>query len=202
MKIFDSIKKALTKSIHTPLNDEFSRCKINDNTDNFCLNLTAAFKILSHGDEAVMSKINDCLSDTAVYYQSHQDDFEARGLNYAPDGEKWLQLIAAVDAMEHAGYLAELDWKEEACEFESALADLLAANDIEFSLDKINFSPEKDIPNRTAQFNEYAGQSGITIYYIDIDSDSYVLGAAEISDYAEAADIAAAEGINISCRLK
>lgn len=182
MRIFDCLKKK------------------NNNIDDFGLNLTAAFGILCHGDKKVMSEIKDCMSDTAAYYKLHQDEFEDRDLEYSPGSERWLQLIAAVNAMEDAGYATELDYKEDADEFAAALAAILGSNHIQFSLKNLKFDPEKSIPDWVAQFNEYAGQSGITIYSIDIDSDSYVLGTAKISDYAEAADIAGNAGIRISCR--
>lgn len=174
--------------------------KKNNNIDDFGSNLTAAFGILCYGDKKVMSEIKDCIGDTASYYKLHQGEFEDRDLEYSPGGERWLQLIAAVNAMEEAGYASELDYKEENNEFAASLSALLASNHIQFSLNNLNFAPEKSIPDWVAQFNEYAGQSGITVYSIDIDSDSYVLGAAKISDYAEAADIAGNGGVRISCR--
>lgn len=185
MGIFNFFKEKLNKNKQT---DDFDTC------------LLRVFEILSHDDEEVMEKIRACLSDTEGYFEEHAEDFDDRGIGYSPEVKKWIKFIAAVDALESAGYAAELDYKEEAEEFAAALEDILEANGIEFSLKNMNFAPEKSITNWVAQFNEYAGQSGITVMFIDIDSDSYVMCAAKIADYAEAAEIASRIGVCISCR--
>lgn len=169
-------------------------------TDDFDTCLLCVFEILSHNDNGVMDKIRACLSNTEGYFEEHAEDFDERGMEYSPEAEKWIKFIAAVDALECAGYAAELDYNEDSEEFASALEDILEANGIEFSLKNMKFSPEKGIPDMMAHFNEYAGQSGITVMLIDIDSDSYVLCAAEIADYAEAAETASRVGVYISCR--
>lgn len=170
--------------------------------DDFDICLLRIFEILSRNDEAVMGEVRECISDTPTYFAEHQGDFDERGMEYSFGGEKWIRVIAAVDAMEKFGYAAELDHKEDAEEFASALTGILSANYIEFSLKNINFDPQKNIPDWVAQFNEYAGQSGITVMFIDIDSDSYVLCAAQTADYAEAAEIASQIGLGISCRVE
>lgn len=160
--------------------------------------LTGSFAILCHGDPAVMDEITACLSDTKAYCETRQDAFDERGLTYNTEAEAWLQLIAAVEAAEGKGYLCERDWKEEAEEFRWALEKILRVNGLTFSTERLTFDATKRIPDWAAQFNQYAGQSGITLYFIDIDSDSYVMGAAEIADYACAAEMAGSVGIRIT----
>lgn len=171
-------------------------------TDDFDTCLLSIFDILSRSDEAVTGEIRKCISDTPTYFAEHQEAFDKRGMEYSFGGEKWIKVIAAVEAMEHFGYAVELDSKADTEKFEAALADVLAANHIEFSLENINFNPEKSIPDWAAQFNEYAGQSGITVMFIDIASDCYVLCAAKIADYAEAAEIASQIGLGLSSRAE
>lgn len=182
MGIFNFIKKKTT--------DDFDAC------------LLRIFEILSRNDDAVMNEIRECISDTPTYFAEHQVAFDKRGMEYSFGGEKWIKVIAAVDAMKDFGYAAELDYKEDSERFEAALTDILAANHIKFSLKNINFDPKKSIPDRAAQFNEYAGQSGITVVFIDIDSDRCVLCAASIADYVEAAEISSQIGLGLSSRAE
>lgn len=164
--------------------------------------LALSFAILCHDDKAVAAEIAACIADTKAYCEKQADAYDERGLEYDEEAVPWLQLIAAVNAAEEADYLCELDWKEEADEFRAALEEILAAHQIEFSLERLDFDENKNIPDWAEQFNQYAGQSGITVYYIDIDSDSYVIGAARIADYARAAEIASSVGIKISSRFE
>ena len=162
--------------------------------------LTEVFATLCHGDPSVTDEIAACLSDTKTYCETHKEAFDERGLTYNADAETWLQLIAAVDAAGNAGYLWELDWKEGSEKFRSALEAVLQASGLTFSTERLAFDGTKNIPDWAAQFNQYAGQSGITLYFIDIDSDSYVMGTALMADYASAAEIASSVGIHISSR--
>lgn len=163
--------------------------------------LLLSFEILCRGDERVKAEIAECLADTEAYCAKWEEAFDERGLEYDGEAEPWLQLIAAVNAAENENHLCELDWKDDADSFREVLEDTLKANGITFSLERLNFDENKNIPDWAAQFNQYAGQSGITIYYIDIDSDSYVIGAATIADYARAAEIAGSVGIKVSSRF-
>ena len=160
--------------------------------------LTLSFDILCHGDREVAAEVAQCIADTKSYCEKNAGEFDKRGLVYNEDAEPWLQLIAAVNFALSKHYLFELDFKEGASEFRSALGNILKANGIDFSLERLTFDENKNIPGWVAQFNEYAGQSGITIYCIDIDSDSYVTGAAKIAEYACAAEIASSAGIKVS----
>lgn len=167
----------------------------------FSETLTLSFDILCHGDKEVAAEVAQCIADTKCYCEERAQEFDDRGLVYNENAEPWLQLIAAVNSAESKNYLIELDYKEKASGFREAVENILSANCIQFSLERLTFDEGKNIPDWAAQFNQYAGQSGITIYYIDIDSDSYVIGAAEIADYARAAEIASGAGIKISSRF-
>lgn len=164
--------------------------------------LLEVFGILSHGDPAVKEAITECLRDTEAYCRAHTEAFEARGLTYREDAKTWLQFIAAVNAMAEKGYVDELDAKEGSDAFRSAAQKVLAANHLTFSLERLVFDEAKDIPDWLAHGNEYAGQSGITWYVLDIDSDSYILGAADIADYARAAELAGRVGISVAAGLE
>ena len=160
--------------------------------------LTEIFTLLCHGDRAVSGEISDCLRDTQAYCQTHIALFDRRGLQYNPSAEPWLQWIAAVDAALAAGCLTELDPSGGEAAFRAAVSRVLQVNHITFSLERLTFDSRQKIPGWAAHFNEYAGQSGITLYAIDIDSNSYVMGAAELADYAAAADMAERVGIPLS----
>ena len=51
-----------------------------------------------------------------------------------------------------------------------------------------------------ARVGIYAGQSGITLCFVDLYGDDRVMGAARIADYAEAAEIAGYAGVKITSR--
>lgn len=162
--------------------------------------LMGAIHLLCRGDSAVMNGLRSCLDDTAGYCRTHTDRLDKRGLQYVPEAEAWLQLVAAVELLLNGGYAVELAENADANAFGTALEAILDRNGTPFSLDRLTFDPQKNIPDWTVQFNEYAGQSGITLYAIDIDSGSFVLGAAHMADYALAADIASEAGIRIVSR--
>lgn len=162
--------------------------------------LGQAFDILCRGDQTVAQNIADCLADTKGYCAGREQALDARGLVYREEAEPWLQFIAAVSAAEQAGYLCEIDRRADEDTFRKALEKILKAAGIVFSLRNLPFERINNIPGRIAQFNEYAGQSGITIYCLDTESGCFVLGAARIADYAEAAQIAAEAGIRITSR--
>lgn len=164
--------------------------------------LSEVFVILSHGDPAVKEAITECLRDTEAYCRAHAEAFEARGLTYREDAVPWLQFIAAVNAMAEKGYVDELDAKDSSDAFRAAAQKVLTANHLTFSLERLVFDEAKAIPDWLAQGNEYAGQSGITWYVLDIDSDSYILGAAELADYACAAELAGRVGISVAAWLE
>ncbi|MDD6396170.1 MAG: hypothetical protein PUB37_08360 [Firmicutes bacterium] len=187
MEIFNFFKETLNKKKPT---DDFDTC------------LLQVFDILSHKDKYVMGEIRACLNDTCGYFEKHISDFDSRDITYSTEAEKWIKFVAAVDALERAGYAAELDCNKGAYEFAEALKAVLKSNGTDFSLKNMKFDPKKSIPELMAQFNEYAGQSGLTIMLIDIYSDCYVICAAEIAAYAEAAEIASRIGVYISCRYE
>ena len=135
--------------------------------------LTEIFTLLCHGNRAVSGVISSATMT-------------------------WLQWIAAVDAALAAGCLTELDPSGGEAAFRAAVSRVLQVNHITFSLERLTFDSRQKIPGWAAHFNEYAGQSGITLYAIDTDSDSYVMGAAELADYAAAADMAERVGIPLS----
>ena len=64
----------------------------------------------------------------------------------------------------------------------------------------MRFDPHKNLDAWARQFNEYAGQSGITLCFIDLYGDSRIMGVARMADYAEAAEIAGYAGVTVTSR--
>ncbi len=162
--------------------------------------LVSAFARLTRGDAAVLSDISECLADTAGYFSSRKEMLDGRGLRYSAEAEPWLCVVAAVGSALKSGYLQELRTDCTADAFVSALTMALAAAKIEFSPHRLVFDPQKDIGAWAAQFNEYAGQSGITLYFVELYGESRVMGAARLVDYAEAAESAGFAGVKITSR--
>lgn len=162
--------------------------------------LAAAFALLTGNDPAVADRLNDCVTDTEKYYSGRSDILERRGLKYSDEARPWLCVIAAVEAAMEKGYLRELHVGCSADDFSKALNSLLDAAGIVFSTQKIRFDPRKGLEAWSGLFNEYAGQSGITLCFIDLYGDSRVMGVARIADYAEAAETAGYAGVTITSR--
>lgn len=162
--------------------------------------LQSAFALLTHGNEAVAAAIADCTSDTRDYFSARGEILERRGLQYSTEAEPWLRVIAAVESCLENGWLIEIHPGCSPAEFIGSLKKLLAAAGIVFSPDKLVFDAQKSLAAWTGQFNEYAGQSGITLYFVDLYGAGTVMGAAGIADYAEAAGIAGFAGVKITSR--
>ena len=162
--------------------------------------LKKSFGLLSGGNEKVTATIADCLSDTRKYYSSHSEWLEKHGLQYSAEAEPWLCVIAAVESCVANGLLHELKSDCTADEFITALKAALRSAGIVFSPANLTFDSQKSLAAWTRQFNEYAGQSGITLYFVDLYSEELVMGAALIADYAEAAETAGFAGLKITSR--
>lgn len=162
--------------------------------------LQSAFGLLTHGNEAVAAVISDCLDDTRGYYSGREDILERRGLRYSPETEPWLRVIAAVESCLANGFLTQLAPDGSPAAFAAEVRKVLAASGIAFSPDKLVFDPQKSLAVWTGQFNEYAGQSGITLYFVELYDGSNVMGAARIADYAEAAEMAGFAGVIVTSR--
>lgn len=162
--------------------------------------LSAAFAILTRHDKTVSREIEACVADTEKYYSDRGEVLERRGLCYSKESSPWLCVIAAVEAAAKEGHLREVSADCSADVFSGALKGLLAASGMVFSIDKIKFDDQKNLNFWVRQFNEYAGQSGITLYFVDLYTDACAMGVARIADYAEAAEIAGYAGVKITCR--
>lgn len=162
--------------------------------------LMEVFDILTRGDKHVASAISACIADTEGYYASREEILDRHGLRYSPEAAPWLCVVAAVDAATQRGYLAELRPDCSPDDFIASLRGLLASADLTFSPDRLRLDPKKGLSGWIARFNEYAGQSGITLYGIEMYNGNPVIGAAGIADYAEAAETAGFAGVQITCR--
>ncbi len=162
--------------------------------------LKTSFGMLTCQNEAVAADIAGCLADTRDYFSSRGELLDRFGLKYSSEAEPWLCVIAAVGSAVTEGYMRLMDAGCSADEFTSALREVLRAAGMVFSFDRLCFDPKKDLASWAALFNEYAGQSGITLYFIDLYGEAAAMGASRIADYAEAAGIAALAGLKVTCR--
>lgn len=162
--------------------------------------LSAAFGLLTRNDITVLKTLDECFADTQKFCLAHMDMLDRRGLQYSDEAAPWLRVIAAVGAALEQGYLRELHADCRPEEFTDALKALLVTEKIVFSTDRMRFDPHKNLDAWARQFNEYAGQSGITLCFIDLYGDSRIMGVARMADYAEAAEIAGYAGVTVTSR--
>lgn len=166
--------------------------------------LRSAFSLLTRGNEtgakAVADAISDCLEDTRRYYAAREEILEQRGLQYSTEAEPWLCVIAAAEACVAEGFLIELPSDCSSVDFVRAVKALLKASGIDFSTDRLNFDTQKNLAAWAGLFNEYAGQSGLTLFFVELYDDRAAMGVCPIADYAEAAETAGLAGVKITCR--
>ena len=162
--------------------------------------LSEAFAILSRNDLTVAETLADCIANTKKYFAAHGEVLERRGLQYSEEACPWLRVIAAVQSAMDKGYLCELYADCSMEDFICAVKFLLDRAGIVFSTDQIRFDPQKNLAAWVRQFNGYAGQSGITLLFIDLYSDSRTMGVAYIADYVETVEMAGYAGVKITCR--
>lgn len=162
--------------------------------------LITSFGILTRGNGYVISNIAECLADTEKFYSAHEDILTRREMKYSPEVKPWLCVIAAVEASAEKGFMREIGVDCTADEFGDALKTVLEAAGIRFSDSVLVPDRQKSLTAWVRQFNQYAGQFGVTLYFVDLYGENLAMGAAGMSDYAEAAEIAGFAGVRVTCR--
>lgn len=68
-------------------------------------------KIISKGDETVVKKVSECISDPLKYFENYNESYDDRGMDEDDDIEDIIW-IGVLDILIEAGYIIEEDWKE------------------------------------------------------------------------------------------
>lgn len=137
-------------------------------------------------DKTVLKNVNNCFTDYKKYYNTHQSQYEDRGIENAVE-QGTIMWFAIVDCLLENNLAVEVDWKEEP----SVVAELLN-NTIKNELLKIDtewFSSE-DLTECFEVINSKWKEQNTVLAAIDIDSDSYVLVALKTEQFEKAKKLA------------
>jgi len=128
-----------------------------------------------------LSELLDDSADVAAAVAQAADD---------PGVDPWAVLI---DALDGAGALAYLDWKDSGQQVAAALALLPRIADAGLDLGEVA-AAEEDAPAAVAAVNRALDAYGITVVHLDEDSDAYPLVAVASGDADRVAALAQSLG--------
>ena len=137
-------------------------------------------------DKTALKNVNTCFTDYKKYYDTHQAQYEDRGIENADEPET-IMWFAIVDCLLENNLAVEVDWQEEP----AAVADLLNNT---IKNDTLKIDPEwflsEDLTECFEVINsKWKGQNTV-LAAIDIDSDSYVLVALKTEQFEKAKKLA------------
>lgn len=135
---------------------------------------------LLDGDVELAPAVRQAVDHPAEYFAAHADDLRSRGIESADGVDPWLVMI---DGLDDVGALAYLDWKDSGAQLADALAGLPRIFATGVDLDPVG-DVEDELPTAVAVANEIIDAHGLTLVYLDEDSDAYPL-VAVASDDAE-----------------
>ena len=145
----------------------------------FGANVVEIAKLISSGDEAVMTDIAACTGEPSAWFEAHQDRYEARGVNSAEDANL-VQWLGLVDILEEHGWVCELDWKDELEDFSYFVQNLRGFQKLGLELDQDWLDEDEDISAWCGVLAEQWSAQGVRMAVIGIGSDSYVLFPASV----------------------
>ncbi|MGV2984806.1 hypothetical protein ACNPNP_14000 [Microbacterium sp. AGC85] len=141
-------------------------------------------------DAELTASVKQAVDDPDAYYAAHADDLLDRGIESASDIDPWLVII---DGLDEAGALAYLDWKDGGAQLADALAGLPRIFATGIDLDAVG-DIEADLPTAVAVANGMLDEHGLTLVYLEEDSDAYPLVAVEADDAEQIVALASALG--------
>jgi hypothetical protein len=141
-------------------------------------------------DAELAASVEQAVDDPAEYYAAHADDLRDRGIESADDVDPWLVMI---DGLDDAGALAYLDWKDSGPQLADALAGLPRIFTTGVDLDAVG-DVEEELPTAVAVVNGMLDEHGLTLVYLEEDSDAYPLVAVAADDAEQIVALASALG--------
>ncbi|OYO01100.1 hypothetical protein B0O41_2975 [Propionibacteriaceae bacterium ES.041] len=131
------------------------------------------FTALITDNAEARAAVQQSADDPQGYFDAREEDLADRGIE---DVEELTGVIPVVDALERAGELAYLDWKEPADEVVGKLARLprVAGSGVDIP---VLADSDGEVEQVTAQVNELLRPSGVVVAVLDEDSDAFPLVA-------------------------
>lgn len=141
-------------------------------------------------DAELAATVRQAVEDPAEYYAAHADVLRDRGIESAADVDPWLVVI---DGLDDVGALAYLDWKDSGPQLADALAGVPRIFATGVDLDAVG-DVETDLPTAVAVANGMLDEHGLTLVYLDEDSDAYPLVAVATDDAEQIVALASTLG--------
>lgn len=154
-------------------------------------------KKLSKDSDVVIEAVKFSIDSPSKYYVNHAEQLRERGINKSSEELPW---IALVDELIENGLAFEIDWKEESqaiCEVIDDLLDRKSFSGLEWhSFDEgyEDYTTEEFLNEVSIKLRERS----ISLAFLDIDSDSYVLITVPAKEIEDLKRLALEAGYRIS----
>ncbi|KOP80172.1 hypothetical protein AMS59_01850 [Lysinibacillus sp. FJAT-14745] len=148
-------------------------------------------------EEHVFSEVSLAIEKPESYFEKFKERLDERGIDSPIDQLAWISLV---DALLDHDLAFELDWKESGLYICDVVDELLDRKKMAY-ISWGDFEDEEFDELPTSQcLNEISGklkEVGISLAYLDIDSDSYVLITVPSSDIDDIKKMAQEAGYSI-----
>ncbi len=153
---------------------------------------------LSLNSQKIVNEVLLAYEKPNVYIKEHKERLKERDITITTEDLPW---IALADALIQDEFALEIDWKEENKEIISTIGILLDRKGfLSVDLSKIEgdgLPTEKFLDLVSMELKKYS----ISLGYIDINSDSYVLFVSLESEIQELKELAGRAGFGISSKF-
>ncbi|MCI8428586.1 MAG: hypothetical protein HFJ03_13790 [Lachnospira sp.] len=155
-------------------------------------------KRISNEDKAVLDEVTFCVTDIKKYFNENIEQYDNRFIEQFEDEEEHtLCWLGMVDILEKNGYVCERDWKDEKEDFIYFVSELKGMSENGLILDENWLDEDDDITAWGEIIDEKWENDGFCLASIDIESDSFVLFPARVSDLETLDKLAKEAGFRI-----
>ena len=157
-------------------------------------------RIVCSNNPEILDSARKCIKNTEKYYQSHLEDYEARGMSLKNPPAS-LQWMGCIDLLIHHQFACECDWCEELSGFLSAVSDLKTVKRHSLEIEESWFQQQDSIPQWCEILDKKWEKSGYVLAAFDIDSDSYVMFLCQKNFLKKLKDLAESLGFRIDLSM-
>lgn len=157
--------------------DRFKKCDEPQLSENEALK--EIFTAISENNSAVTEEVARCLDEPRKFAEEHASDFAERCVNIEKAENSELKWLGCVDILIGNGYAQECDYSCELADLIFSVNGLKSVKALGMEFSEDDFDEDEDITAWCKQIGSKSSESGICIGALDIDSDSYVIFAAD-----------------------
>lgn len=148
-------------------------------------------------EEQIFSEVSLALEKPETYFEKFEDRLDERGINNPIDQLAWISLVDAL--LEH-DLAFELDWKESGLYICDVVDDLLYRKKMAYiNWEEFEDGEFENLPTSQCLnvISEKLKKQAISLAYLDIESDCYILITVPSSDIDEIKELAQEAGYRI-----